>query len=119
MSRKTIPTQVRKKVLEKFGNKCAYCGTELTTRTLKVDHIHPVFKGGEDEIENLNPACHWCNHYKTAMDIEQFRQQMLTFHERLEKYANFNLKLGLRYGIAKIEPWDGRFYFEKLREKSS
>ena len=44
-------------------------------------------------------------------DSEQYRQLLITLHERIKKiYIN---KVGLDYGIIKINECDGKFYFEK------
>ena len=56
------------------------------------------------------PACYKCNFYKSTLKLEQFREQMLTLHERIEK--PFIARLGISYGILKLEPFSGKFYFE-------
>lgn len=43
---------------------CAYCPRPATT----VDHVRPVSKGGTNKIDNLVPACAWCNGSKGARD---------------------------------------------------
>lgn len=40
---------------------CQYCGRSAPDVLLEVDHIHPVSKGGEDDILNLVTSCHDCN----------------------------------------------------------
>jgi gp26 len=42
---------------------------------------------------------------------------MSTLHERIAK--PFIARLGLDYGIIKIEPFDGKFYFEEMKENQS
>jgi 5-methylcytosine-specific restriction endonuclease McrA len=50
-------------LLEKFGGKCALCGTkEKLTR----DHVMPLSKGGADDIGNIQPLCVSCNSRKGA-----------------------------------------------------
>lgn len=41
---------------------CVICGT-LRPHVDK-DHIVPVYQGGSDGIDNLQPACPWCNSSK-------------------------------------------------------
>jgi 5-methylcytosine-specific restriction endonuclease McrA len=83
---------------------------------MQVDHIKPqrifVYKTVADCIENLNPSCRRCNHYKRAHSIETFRELLLKLHKKIaEQYLN---KVAEDYEIIKIEPWDGKFYFERV-----
>jgi 5-methylcytosine-specific restriction endonuclease McrA len=43
--------EVREYLLEKWGRKCAYCGSENVP--LEVEHIIPRAKGGTDRVSNL------------------------------------------------------------------
>lgn len=113
--RKSISKATRQKVLDKYGGHCAYCGKTLDLKTLRVDHLHPHYRGGEDSFENYMPACYQCNFYKSTLSLEKFREQLTTLHERISK--PFIARLGLDYGIIKIEPFDGKFYFEEDHEK--
>lgn len=115
MKRKSISKATRQKVLDKYGGHCAYCGKELDLKTLRVDHLHPHYRGGEDSFDNYMPACYQCNFYKSTFLLEEFREEMSTLHERITK--PFIARLGLDYGIIKIEPFDGKFYFEEEHEK--
>lgn len=105
----------RKKVHEKYNFKCAYCGDLLEYEDMQVDHIFPKDRGGSNEINNLNPSCRTCNFYKSTFDIEEFRNQMKTLIQRLRK--PFINRLAEKYGIIKINEFDGLFYFEKLTHK--
>lgn len=49
-----------------FNNKCAYCGIE---RNLTPDHVKPLNKGGENNINNIVPACIACNLEKNTNDL--------------------------------------------------
>lgn len=42
-----IPKSSRIKILQKYGGKCAYCGCNLTMKTMCIDHIYPIRKGGK------------------------------------------------------------------------
>jgi len=37
--------------------------------SVEVDHILPIFKGGTDERDNLQGACHECHEDKTCDDL--------------------------------------------------
>jgi 5-methylcytosine-specific restriction endonuclease McrA len=104
-------------ILGKYGSKCAYCGNEITLKTMQVDHIWPQRAGYKPDhsFENLNPSCRRCNHYKRAETLQHFRHMMITLHERIRK--NYICKVAEDYGIMIIKPFDGRFYFEKEEQK--
>nr|DAU10545.1 MAG TPA: RECOMBINATION ENDONUCLEASE VII [Caudoviricetes sp.] len=86
----------------------------MDLKSLRVDHLYPHYRGGEDSFENYMPACYQCNFYKSTFLLDEFREQMSTLHERITK--PFIARLGLDYGIIKIEPFDGTFYFEEEHE---
>ena len=46
---------------ERFNNRCAFCFEE---KKLTKDHILPLFVGGSDYIENIQPLCKSCNSRK-------------------------------------------------------
>ena len=45
------------------GGVCLACGTQ---DNITKDHIKPIYQGGSDGIENLQPLCHRCNARKGA-----------------------------------------------------
>ena len=51
----------RKAILKSTGGICARCGKKLTTKTLRVEHIIPVSRGGKNDPENLTALCETCN----------------------------------------------------------
>ena len=118
--RKAIPKAIRLKVYEKCNGSCAYCGEELTIKTVQIDHLHPMCRPiqsynnikSHDDFLNLMPACRQCNFYKGSETLKQFRTSMKTLHERIMQ--PFISRLGIKYSIIEIKPWDGIFYFEKL-----
>lgn len=113
----------REEIHKKYSGHCSYCGKELTLKEMQVDHMLPKWRLSEkratlelyEEIyseTNLMPACRRCNHYKRGDDLEGFRAKMKTLHERV--CSHYIGKVALDYGIVKVEPFDGTFYFEKL-----
>ena len=107
----------RTEVLNKYGGRCAYCGNEITLKTMQVDHIWPQRLGSkpDNSFENLNPSCRSCNHYKRAESLHQYRIWMKTIQDRLMKIYIF--RVALNYGIISIKPFDGIFYFEKEEQQ--
>lgn len=53
--------------------KCAYCGATLVLQSVQWDHIHPLSRGGENIISNLEPSCRPCNGKKSNLTGEEFR----------------------------------------------
>lgn len=56
---------------EEFDFRCVCCGVEGVVR----DHIIPIFAGGSDSIENIQPLCRPCNAGKTDIyDWKRYRR---------------------------------------------
>ena len=117
-----IKKSVREKVFNKFDGHCAYCGKEMEYKQMQVDHYYPQCKArfyqrrckiDVHAEENLMPTCRRCNHYKRAASPGQFRKLMKTLHERLEEI--YILNVAIDFGMATIRPFDGLFYFERLK----
>src|SRR5829696_1241629 len=116
---------LRERVYNKYGGHCAYCGQAIHYKAMQIDHFLPQCKERyyagrcKKDVhaeENLMPACRRCNHYKRARTPKQFRELMSTLHERLENI--YILKVAIDFGIAQINPFDGKFYFEKVHAES-
>ena len=102
----------RQAVYAKYDGHCAYCGKEITIKEMEVDHVIPQRYHGTDDMNNLMPSCHTCNHYKRANSLENFRDWLLgELIDRLMKVYIF--RVALRYGMITINGWDKKFYFEK------
>lgn len=123
----------RDKVKMKFGGKCAYTGQDLGDdwqvdhMTSKYVHGYRKIEGDVNDISNLMPALRIVNHYKREKGLESFRRYMLTFHKRLYKLPKkttvpaterriiYMNKIADAFGITTEKPFDGVFYFEKLK----
>lgn len=53
-----------------FGNKCLCCGRAEGDVELTVDHVQPVYTGGSNLLENLQPLCKSCNSHKGTKTID-------------------------------------------------
>lgn len=53
--------KVRERILQKYNNKCMWCGA---TDNLTIDHINPVKLGGDNSDKNLQVLCRSCNSCK-------------------------------------------------------
>ena len=102
----------RQKVYDKYNGHCDYRGNAISIKEMQVDHILSKRNGGTNDIDNLNPSCRLCNHYKRAADIETFRNNLLgELIKRLMKIYIF--RVALDYDMISINDWDKKFYFEK------
>jgi hypothetical protein len=70
-SRYTSRKDIRKKVFDKYGKKCLCCNS---TMDIQIDHVIPVFDGGKNELENLQPLCKKCNVTKRTKFIDYRKQ---------------------------------------------
>ena len=58
-----------KEVKKSFNDSCAFCFRKEPEVKITEDHIHPLSKGGNDDIENIQPLCMACNRWKSAKII--------------------------------------------------
>lgn len=65
-----------------------------------------------DTIENYMPACRSCNHYKSTLTVEKFRQQIESMHDVLTR-DNVTYKNAVRFGQVIPSKHKPIFYFEK------
>lgn len=54
---------------------CHYCGEHLALRTMTLDHVIPVARGGKNRIDNFVPACVRCNRMKSDIPYRDFLTQ--------------------------------------------
>lgn len=106
MPRKAISKRARFEVFKRDGFKCQYCGKAAPDVILHVDHIHPVSKGGKNDILNLITACLDCNGGKSNVEltdataIAKQREQLESLNERREQ---LQMLVKWREGMASIE----------------
>lgn len=53
-----------------LNSPCTYCGS---TKSIQVDHVIPLAKGGRHSVGNLAPACMTCNVHKSSKFITQWK----------------------------------------------
>lgn len=112
MTRKQISKDVRKQVYQKCNGHCAYCGCELDYKDMQVDHVISVYgNDGSNDIENLMPTCRMCNFYKSTFTLEDYRKNLESLHERLQKL--FIYRMAMKYGLITEHKNKVVFYFEK------
>jgi len=56
-------------VVAEFSERCHYCGSP---DNLQIEHLVPLFDGGDNTKSNVVPACASCNHRKNRRTVAQF-----------------------------------------------
>lgn len=98
--------------LYKYSKHCAYCGAPLSARTMEVDHIIPVSKGGKTEDSNLLPSCKACNATKRDHSIEEFRMILKSSPYTAAKESKA-YRQALVFGLIARKEKDVKFYYEE------
>ena len=52
--------------MQTLGHVCQICQKKLDSKSVTIDHIFPLSKGGTNKIDNLQPLCMPCNSRKGA-----------------------------------------------------
>ena len=110
--RRKLSKDEREVVYQKMDGHCAYCGCELKYDEMQIDHIIPLRKGGADTLENMLPACRSCNHYKSTLDLEDFRTMIERMPETLMR-DSVTYKNAVRFGVVIPNKTPVVFYYEK------
>lgn len=124
----------RQIIHDKYGGKCAYCGTQLI-KGWHVDELLPVcrnFKYNKDKskfvhdgtyehperlnIANQMPSCPSCNINKHSMSLEAFRSLIAGFMKHLNE-VNTQYKVAKRYGLVTESIKPIVFHFEQIKKK--
>jgi hypothetical protein len=88
--RPRLGTALRRQVIEREGQRCAYCRSPMLVGVpMVVDHVIPLAAGGTSSLDNLCLACYRCNEFKgsrtEAMDPNEGQQTSL-FHPRQQQW---------------------------------
>jgi len=76
-ARKPLSKKLRFDVFKRDTFTCQYCGSAPPKVVLEVDHISPVSKGGDNDIDNLITSCFDCNRGKAANPLEVIPQTVV------------------------------------------
>ena len=113
----------RKRIFDKSGGRCWYCGTDLHGKRWHEDHFTPIYRGhdvdrsknnfyGEDVEENKVPACAPCNLFKSVFTVEEFRSEISMQVERARK-SSVNFRTAERFGMIHVIEKPVVFWFEE------
>jgi len=67
--RKAVGKKTRFEVFKRDSFTCQYCGAKAPDVVLHADHIHPVSKGGGNDLLNLITSCEGCNSGKSNRSL--------------------------------------------------
>lgn len=112
VKRKKLTKVQRIEIHKKTDGHCAYCGIEIKIEEMQIDHVFPLNRGGLDSKENMLPACRSCNHYKSTLLLEDFRQEITKWVDRLMR-DSVTFKNAIRFGQVVASPQQVIFFFEK------
>lgn len=65
-------SEIRAAVFKRDDYTCTYCKTR--GGRLECDHVHPLYRGGSNEMDNLTTACQACNRSKHAKSLGEWLQ---------------------------------------------
>lgn len=104
--RKTMRPSTRFAVFKRDKFTCQYCGRGAPTVVLRVDHIHPVAEGGEDDMINLVTACFDCNAGKGATllsDDSALAKQRAQLDDLQERREQLEMLVQWKTGLVSID----------------
>ena len=109
--RKQLSKKVRFEVFKRDDFTCQYCGSVPPSVVLEIDHVTPVSKGGDNDINNLVTSCFDCNRGKTNIELDRITpalsenlEVLKAKEEQLREYRKFisNIKRRKTRDINKI-----------------
>ena len=71
--RVTWPKGMKRRLMKRQDNTCAYCGRRRIARSFDIDHMIPVVRGGSNDMNNLQVLCRQCNQRKGIQTDAEFR----------------------------------------------
>lgn len=126
----TLTKKQRTALRDKYGGRCAYCGSPLGDRW-HADHIEHVerelkhvsgrgfistgkmHRPERDTLENMNPSCPPCNIDKHSMSLEDWRGMIQRSNDVLMRDVS-TFRRAVRYGLVSLKEEPVLFYFEKI-----
>lgn len=108
--RKAITKKVRFDIFKRDGFCCAYCGRKPPKTTLEIDHIDPVFNGGDNSPENLITSCFDCNRGKGKCLLssvpESLKQKAKRIKECELQLSEYRKIIDVQESRIKSDVWD-------------
>lgn len=60
-SKGTHTAEQWEELVRQLGGRCVMCGVYGESVRLQKDHVVPIYQGGSDGLENIQPLCQPCN----------------------------------------------------------
>ena len=83
--RKSLSKRIRFDVFKRDSFQCQYCGNSPPTVILEIDHILPISKGGDNQVENLVSSCFDCNRGKSNKKLDEIPSSMVQNVEDIKR----------------------------------
>lgn len=97
------PRELKKKLIERDGSRCAYCGRVLDFDSCTIEHIIPVSYGGESTEENCIILCRECNAKAAGIKGYQFERYIKELIENHPLYHNVCVNVPLKGAKAHVD----------------
>ena len=102
-SKRPNPNELKKKLIERDGSHCVYCGREVDFDSCIIEHIVPVALGGKFTEENCVIACKNCNTKMARIKGYQFEFYIKELIENHPMYRNVRTNVPLKWAKAYID----------------
>ena len=90
-------------MVEVFDGRCVRCGSP---GDILKDHIIPIYQGGSDALDNLQPLCAPCNRSKGPENVDHRDKALKDWKERLQKRLGYSEKTPREASTQKLEARD-------------
>lgn len=81
----------RENIFKRDNYTCQYCGKQLPSKELTLDHVYPKSRLGPDMWENIVACCKECNQYKANRTPKEAGMKLLRRPERPTNSKLFEL----------------------------
>lgn len=76
VKRKNLHQSTRITFYNKAEGRCAICGDFVPYDEFTIDHIEPLSKDGDNEMDNLQCTCRFCNFLKGNLPDQEFMDKV-------------------------------------------
>jgi HNH endonuclease len=92
MPRSYLSVVIQRAVVERADGRCEYCQSQAdyATETFAIEHIRPLSRGGDSNLDNLALACSGCNgrkYNKTSASDPADGEMAPLFNPREQEWA--------------------------------